>query len=155
MASAPRGVIITAARNAVIDFWRKNRPPVEYFWLHRCIVWNSRPFTAQSDQDWARNNLGHILAVVQLISVLVCLRISWTTTKICPKASALSQTDRVSEGWCWFASVLQFWEVRGESELSSPMRGRWGGRPRWWCRAARSSPAPGKSEFDDATVNIG
>ena len=35
MASAPRGVIITAVRNAVIDFWRKNRPPVEYFWLHR------------------------------------------------------------------------------------------------------------------------
>ena len=35
MASAPRGVIITGARDAVIDFWRKNRPPVEYFWLHR------------------------------------------------------------------------------------------------------------------------
>ena len=35
------------------------------------------------------DTLGHILVVVQLISVLVCLWISWTTTKICPKASDL------------------------------------------------------------------
>ena len=35
MASAPGGVIITAAREAVVEFWSKNKPPVEYFWLHR------------------------------------------------------------------------------------------------------------------------
>ena len=38
------------------------------------------------------DTLRHILVVIQLISVLVSLGISWTTTKICPKVSALALT---------------------------------------------------------------
>ena len=35
MVSRPGGVIITALKNAVINFWKDRKDPVEYFWLHR------------------------------------------------------------------------------------------------------------------------
>ena len=44
------------------------------------------------------DTLGHILVVVQLILRQTRTEISWKTTKICPKASALNMTDLLSTG---------------------------------------------------------
>ena len=35
MVSRPGGVVITALREAVIDFWKDRTNPKEYFWVHR------------------------------------------------------------------------------------------------------------------------
>ena len=57
--------------------------------LHLQLQFNHRKRDIRS-ATYRADTLGHILVVFWLISVLVCLRISWTITKICPKVSALA-----------------------------------------------------------------
>ena len=38
MVSPPHGIVISALRDAVIQFWRENEYTREYFWLHRLFA---------------------------------------------------------------------------------------------------------------------
>ena len=38
MVSPPHGIVISALRDAVIQFWKENEYTREYFWLHRLFA---------------------------------------------------------------------------------------------------------------------
>ena len=38
MVSPPQGTVISALRDAVIQFWKDREFPIEYFWLHRLFA---------------------------------------------------------------------------------------------------------------------